>query len=194
MKETDKENKNKKCPHRVSKLSGQKNGAYVRDDEGWKGGGNTLRAICPENGSSGDFTACTGLRITKWQRITNAWLHWNGPSAVSHGRLAVQNHPKLKQRRLERASSFTSIPEKEREETQRKSMRSSVCFFSRKIASQISRENYPIVLGCNHPLSRSDEKERATPPPSLLPPRISSLGYVIGFLFHVFIPLGDLRG
>lgn len=46
--------------------------------------------------------------------------------------------------------------------------------FSREIASQISRENYPIVSG-----------------PTLHPhtyPVFHPLGYIIGFLFHLFIP------
>lgn len=45
--------------------------------------------------------------------------------------------------------------------------------FSREIASQISRENYPIVSAPTLPLFQ---------------PRISSRGgYIIGFLFHLFI-------
>lgn len=67
--------------------------------------------------------------------------------------------------------------------------------FSREIASQISRENYPIV--CRGRPGRR-RRRRLPPPPtrptsSRLPrrPRISSLGYIIGFLFHVFIPGAD---
>jgi hypothetical protein len=62
----------------------------------------------------------------------------------------------------------------------RRRKRSSGSFFSREIASQISRENYPIVSG-----GGEGRPGRPLPPRR---PRISSLGYIIGFLFRVFIP------